>query len=82
MCNLPNVFFALIVIQVFAKKSYHIDTTKHGGVLPMFPKQRILAIRLSEKIEKNPDYAQKIGIEINNKKNQKRRTNYGKAKTN
>lgn len=48
----------------------------------MFPKQRILAIRLSEKIEKNPDYAQKIGIEINNKKNQKRRTNYGKAKTN
>ena len=48
----------------------------------MFPRQRILAIRLSEKIAKNPDYAKKIGIEINNKNNQKRRSNYGKAKTN
>lgn len=48
----------------------------------MLPRQKILAIRLSEKIGKNPDYAKKIGVEINNNYNQKRRVNYGKAETN
>ncbi len=48
----------------------------------MLPRQKILAIRLSEKIVKNPDYAKKIGVEINNNYNQKRRVNYGKAETN
>lgn len=55
---------------------------KHKGVLLMLPRQKILAIRLSEKIVKNPDYAKKIGVEINNNYNQKRRVNYGKAETN
>ena len=32
----------------------------------MTPKQKILAIRLSEKITKNPEYAKNIGIEIKN----------------
>ena len=32
----------------------------------MLPRQKILAIRLSEKIAKNPDYAKKIGVEIKN----------------
>ncbi len=35
----------------------------------MLPRQKILAIRLSEKIAKNPEYAKKIGIEVKNKKN-------------
>ena len=30
----------------------------------MTAKQRILALRLSQKIAKNPDYAKKIGIEV------------------
>ena len=30
----------------------------------MTPKQKILAIRLSEKLSKNPDYAKCLGIEI------------------
>ena len=34
----------------------------------MNPRQRILAIRLSEKLKKNPDYAKAVGIEINVKK--------------
>ena len=35
----------------------------------MNPKQRILAIKLSEKLAKNPEYARTIGVEIiNNKK--------------
>lgn len=34
----------------------------------MNPNQRMLAIRLTEKIAKNPEYARTIGIEIINKK--------------
>ena len=33
----------------------------------MSPKQKILAIRLSEKITKNPAYAKSIGVEKNEK---------------
>ena len=33
----------------------------------MLPRQKILAIRLSEKIVRNPDYAKKIGVEIKDK---------------
>lgn len=32
----------------------------------MTPKQKILTIRLSEKITKKPEYAKNIGIEIKN----------------
>ena len=58
-------FPALIVIQFFKQKSYYIDIDKHKGVLKMLPKQKILSIRLSEKILKNPDYAKSIGVKIN-----------------
>lgn len=34
----------------------------------MNPRQRMLAIRLTEKIAKNPDYAQALGVEIINQK--------------
>ena len=34
----------------------------------MSPKQRMLAIRLTEKLAKNPDYARTIGVEITNNK--------------
>ena len=34
----------------------------------MSPRQRILAIRLTEKLAKNPDYAQIIGVEITDTK--------------
>lgn len=34
----------------------------------MTPRQRLLAIRLTEKINKNPSYAEKIGVVIENKK--------------
>lgn len=34
----------------------------------MNPRQKILAIRLTEKLAKNPDYARTIGVEISNKK--------------
>ena len=34
----------------------------------MSPRQKILAIRLTDKIAKNPDYARTIGVEIINKK--------------
>ncbi len=33
----------------------------------MTPRQKILAIRLSEKIAKNQEYAKSMGIEIKNK---------------
>jgi hypothetical protein len=33
----------------------------------MSPRQKILAIRLTDKIAKNPDYARTIGVEIKNK---------------
>lgn len=39
----------------------------------MSPRQKILAIKLSEKIAKNPDYAKSIGIEIKTQKQKKRR---------
>lgn len=39
----------------------------------MSPRQKILSIRLSEKILRNPDYAKSIGVEINNL-NKKRTT--------
>ncbi len=34
----------------------------------MSPQQRILAIKLTEKINKNPSYAESIGIVVENKK--------------
>lgn len=34
----------------------------------MNPKQRMLAIKLTEKLTKNPEYARTIGVEISNKK--------------
>lgn len=42
----------------------------------MSPRQRQLAIRLSEKIAKNPEYAKNIGVEIINKNtNSKKKEN-------
>ena len=32
----------------------------------MSPRQRMLAIRLTEKLAKNPEYARTIGVEITN----------------
>ena len=37
----------------------------------MSPRQRMLTIRLTEKLAKNPDYARIIGVEISNKKDSK-----------
>lgn len=37
----------------------------------MNQRQKILAIRLTEKFAKNPDYARTIGVEISNKKDGK-----------
>lgn len=34
----------------------------------MNPRQRMLAIRLTEKLAKNPEYARTIGVEISNTK--------------
>ncbi len=39
----------------------------------MSPQQRILAIRLYEKLNQNPSYAEKIGVVIENKNLLKRR---------
>lgn len=39
----------------------------------MPPRQRILVIRLSEKLNKNPSYADKLGVVIENKTLSKRR---------
>ena len=37
----------------------------------MSPRQRMLTIKLTEKLAKNPDYARTIGVEISNKKDGK-----------
>lgn len=37
----------------------------------MSPRQRMLVIRLTEKLAKNPEYARTIGVEISNKKDGK-----------
>ena len=37
----------------------------------MNPRQRLLAIRLTEKLAKNPEYARIIGVKISNKKDSK-----------
>ncbi len=37
----------------------------------MPPRQRILAIKLAERINKNSSYAEKLGVVIENKKKQK-----------
>lgn len=34
----------------------------------MSPRQRILAVKLTEKLAKNPEYARIIGVEITNTK--------------
>lgn len=39
----------------------------------MPPRNRILAIKLAEKLAKKPSYAEKIGVTIENKNPQKRR---------
>ena len=48
-----------------------VANTITQGVVEMSPRQRILAIKLAEKINKNPSYAEKLGIVIENKKNDK-----------
>ena len=40
----------------------------------MTPRQKLLAIRLSEKIKKKPAYAKSIGIETKNKNNNSKDT--------
>jgi hypothetical protein len=42
----------------------------------MNPKQRILAIQLIEKLEKNPDLAKKLNVEINSYKQTKKQGVY------
>lgn len=37
----------------------------------MSPRQRMLVIRLTEKLAKNPEYARTIGVEISDKKGRK-----------
>lgn len=37
----------------------------------MSPRQRLLAIKLAEKIKKKPHYAEKLGIVVENKKKDK-----------
>ena len=59
-----GVFSAQSVIQFSCSVSYHI----HKGVLHMSPRQKILAIRLTDKLAKNPEYARTIGVEITNTK--------------
>ena len=49
----------------FGELSY--SQGKHKGVLKMSPRQKILAIRLTERLAKNPDYARTIGVEISDK---------------
>lgn len=41
----------------------------------MNPKQRILTLRLAERIRKNPAYAKAIGIEIKTKENKTTKEN-------
>ena len=50
----------------FVELSY--SQGKHKGVLHMNPRQRMLAIKLTEKLAKNPEYARTIGVEITNTK--------------
>ena len=50
----------------FVELSY--SQGKHKGVLHMSPRQRMLTIKLTEKLAKNPDYARTIGVEITNNK--------------
>ena len=42
--------------------------TTHSEVMPMDARARILAIHLMETIQKDPDYAQALGIEAGMKK--------------
>ena len=58
----------------FFDKSGMIQTQRHKGVLKMTPRQKLLAIRLSEKIKKKPAYAKSIGIETKNKNNNSKDT--------
>ena len=40
----------------------------------MSPRQRILAIKLTEKLAKNPDYARILGVEISNESDRNKNT--------
>ena len=46
----------------------------------MNSESRIMAIRLMDKIEKNPEYAKQIGISVTIKKNEPLSTNNGERK--
>ena len=60
------LFSAQSVIQFCNLVSYHIVKKTQRSVAKMNPRQRMLAIRLTEKLAKNPDYAQALGVEIVN----------------
>lgn len=60
------LFSAQSVIQFCNLVSYHIVRKTQRSVAKMNPRQRMLAIRLTEKLAKNPDYAQALGVEIVN----------------
>lgn len=64
--NSHCVFCTLCYSDFFKTDVSYSHKEKHKGVTDMSPRQRQLAIRLSEKIAKNPEYAKNIGVEIVN----------------
>ena len=62
------LFSAQSVIQFCNLVSYHIVKKTQGSVAKMNPRQRMLTIRLTEKLAKNPGYTRTIGVEIVNQK--------------
>ena len=65
-------FFRHILLFSFCREKVIMKMRKHKGVQDMTPKQKILAIRLSEKLSKNPDYSKYLGIEIKKTKRTKK----------
>ena len=54
-------YYADLVLYCFSGLSYNIATRRW---MPMTVRGRILAIKLLEKQERNPEYARQIGIQV------------------
>ena len=65
LCVNNKSYYADLTLYYDVLLSYNVITR---GRIPMTVRERILAIKLLEKQERNPEYARRIGIQVSMEK--------------
>ena len=65
--------FILLILSCFISLIINIIISQ-GGECPMTARERILTMKLLEKLERNPAYAHRIGIQVDMRKKDPKET--------